>query len=96
MDQDQALALVFAAVDIVNRQLPPHRRLERSPDTIIIGEGASLDSLGIVNFVHAIEQQIEEATGRPMNLLREDLLRESGPFRSAGSAAAFLVAMAGR
>ena len=48
MRYEQALQLVYDAIDAVNPQLPQTRRLAKSPATIIVGPSGSLDSLGIV------------------------------------------------
>src|SRR5206468_2949727 len=54
MRYEQALQLVYDAIDAVNPQLPQARRLAKSPATIIVGPSGSLDSLGIVNLLVAI------------------------------------------
>ena len=43
--------VIFAAVDEVNQQLRRAQRLEKSPATVISGEGGRLDSLGLVNLI---------------------------------------------
>jgi len=50
MEQDQAFRLVCESIDVVNRQLPSSRRLQKDPRTVIAGSGGSLDSLGLINF----------------------------------------------
>jgi hypothetical protein len=94
MRRDQALQAVYDAIDVVNRQLPEARRLAKSPDTIIVGPSGSLDSLGIVNLVLAIEERASELLGRPVELLDDTAFVDAnGPFRSVGSLAGRLEAM---
>ena len=91
MHRDQALRLIYDAIDVINRQLPSSRRLPKSPDTIIVGPSGRLDSLGIVNFILAIEERVSDATGAPVRLLDEGAaLDDRGPFRNVDALAALL------
>ena len=91
MQREQALQLVYDAIDVVNRQLPQSRRLTKSPDTIIVGSSGTLDSLGIVNLVLAVEERAGEVAGAPVRLLDEGaMLDDSGPFRNVNTLAALL------
>jgi hypothetical protein len=91
MQREQALQVVYDAIDILNRQLPQSRRLTKSPDTIIVGPSGTLDSLGIVNFVLAVEERAGEVAGAPVRLLDEGaMLDANGPFRNVQTLAAFL------
>ena len=85
MNDDQALRIVYDAIDIVNQQLPAARRLAKSPDTVIVGAGGPLDSLGIINFVVTLEEKVGDATGTSIQLLEEELLAEGSPFRTVGA-----------
>jgi len=94
MSEEAARRLVYDAIDMVNQQLPAAKRLAKSPQTIIVGAGGALDSLGIVNFVIAVEEQIADATGAPMQLLDDAMLVEGGPFQTVGSLARHIAARA--
>jgi hypothetical protein len=85
IDHDRALRIVYDAIDVVNRQLPASKRLPKSPDTVIVGAGGSLDSLGIVNFVILLEEKVGEAFGTTVQLLDEQMLVEDSPFQSIGT-----------
>src|SRR4029079_11772753 len=63
MDRHLVLEQIYAALDAVNSQLPPSRRLSRTPETVIVGPGGALDSLGLVNFVLAVEEKMGDAIG---------------------------------
>jgi acyl carrier protein len=94
MDRTLVLEQIYAALDVVNSQLPPSRRLSRAPDTVIVGSGGALDSLGLVNFVLAVEEKIGDAIGRPVALLDPDLLgAEHGPFRTVDTLATHVLAL---
>lgn len=51
---------IFEVIDDLNPLLPAEQQLEKSPDTVLLGEAGKLDSLGLVNFIVATEQKIEE------------------------------------
>lgn len=62
-------AVIYAALDEVNAQLPAERRLsDRSPHTRLQGDGSPLDSMALVNLIVAAEEQIETRFGRVVNL----------------------------
>ena len=92
MDVERALGLVYDAIDVVNRQLPAAKRLRKSPDTIIVGVGGSLDSLGVINFVIALEEKVGAAVGASVQLLDEDMLGEHSPFKNVGALTRYIAA----
>ena len=97
MDRQQALRLVFETIDAVNPQLAPARRLAKAADTVIVGPGGSLDSLGIVTFVVALEERVGDELSRSVQLLDETALSDpGGPFHTVGSLADYVSALPGR
>jgi acyl carrier protein len=83
MDRERALELIYEAIDVVNQQLPATQRLPRDPATVIVGTGGSLDSLGIVNFLLALEEKTGDALGRSVQLLMPEWLgADDGPFQT--------------
>lgn len=95
--RDQVIQAVFAAVDTVNRSRPPERRLARSLDAALTGEEAVLDSLGMVNLVVAVEEEVAEALGTPMRIADEPArARADGRFRTLGSLVEHLVSVVER
>ena len=94
MEQDQAFRLVCESIDVVNRQLPSSRRLQKDPRTVIAGSGGSLDSLGLINFVITLEEKVSDAIGSPVQLLDESaMIDDQGPFRTVASLASFVAAL---
>jgi acyl carrier protein len=65
---------VYDAVDDLNEQLPRPLRLVKSPETTLLGPGATLDSLGIVNLIAATQERIEEAFGARLTLADGEFL----------------------
>ena len=78
-----AMALLFEVIDELNDQLPADQRLEKSPDTPLLGEGAALDSLGFVTLIVNAEAKIEERLGQAVTLADERAMSLSqSPFRT--------------
>jgi acyl carrier protein len=96
MDQNQARRIVYDAIDVVNQQLPASKRLQKTPDTVIVGAAGVLDSLGIVNFVMTLEDKAGDVLGTPIQLFDETtLIQEDGPFRTVGGLTHYLATMPG-
>lgn len=92
-DQNQIIDNLYQVIDTLNRQLHPDQRLEKSPDTVLIGERGRLDSLGLVSFIVAVEQKIEEVFRTTIILTDDSLIAdENGPFRTLGRLAEFISA----
>jgi len=92
MDFDQRVVdTIYRVVDDVNEQLPEERHLEKSVNTRIFGESGRLDSLGLVSFVVAAEQEFETEFGKPVSLTDERAMsQKNSPFRSIGSFAEYV------
>lgn len=82
---------IYAAVDEANLTRDGKPPLEKSPDTAIHGDEDGLDSLGLINFVVAVEENVERELGVAI-MLSDDraLAEEPSPFRSIESLAAFV------
>lgn len=63
-------------------------------ETYLIGQGAVLDSLGLVNLILEIEQRLEEEHGLTMILADEKAMsQKNSPFRSVGSLTEYVCRM---
>jgi acyl carrier protein len=61
-------AAVFSAIDRLKEVLPPNVRLDRGRETLLLGEGTSLDSMAVVNLLVFIEEEMLNAAGREITL----------------------------
>jgi acyl carrier protein len=59
---------VYRTVDAVNDLLPPEQALQPNDDLVLIGKDANLDSMGFVNFIVALEEELERELGRDLNI----------------------------
>lgn len=88
---DEVLELLFDVVEDINLQYKDEFELIKSEDTALFGKKGSLDSLGLVNFIVATEQLIEEKYGSFITLADEHTLsQESSPFITIKSLATYV------
>jgi acyl carrier protein len=85
---------LYAAIDEVNRDRDGKPPLAKAPETPIHGDESALDSLGLVNFVVAAEENIEQEFGL-MLMLADDrsLSQEPSPFRSVQALADYVLVL---
>ena len=81
---------VFRALDRVNEFLPAGVELERSASEPLAGRGSKLDSMGIVNLVCALEDEVSLQFGVAANLM--DAQENDGypPLETVGSLVSYL------
>ena len=95
LTRDQAIQAVYNAIEALNPQLEDQAQLSASENALIFGEGAPLDSLGLVNLVMAVEQHIMDLTGDELVLASESAMsRKRSPYRSVGALADYAVEVA--
>lgn len=81
---------IMAAVDEVNAILPLGMQLSKDAEAVIFGKGGKLDSLGLVNFVMAVEDKLSEQ-GWNVSLTDARAMSQSrSPFRSIQALSAFI------
>ena len=87
MDEKKTIIqTIYGVVDEVNLQQPDNGQLEKSLDTVLFGQNGKLDSLGLVNFVIASEQKVEEALGVSVSVSDERAMSQrNSPFRTIGT-----------
>ena len=82
---------IYAAIDEMNEQQPKGRQIEKTPETALFGEKGMLDSLGLVNLIVAVEQQLEDELGVTVTLADEKAISQrNSPFRTVDSLADYI------
>ena len=71
MERSEIQTIIFRAIDQVNEVLLTEQTLAKESGTILMGLGATLDSMGFVNFIVALEEALVESTGRNLNLVEQ-------------------------
>ena len=74
---------IFSAVEEINTQLPNEEKFEINNDSVLYGSKGKLDSLGLINLIVAIEQDIEDEFDIPITLADERAMsQQASPFRT--------------
>ncbi len=90
-DKEKVEQAIYNAVDNLNLQLATDQKLEKSSETVLIGENGRLDSLGLVNFIVALEQEIEEQFNLSLMLFNESLITsDNSPLSTIGTLAEYI------
>ena len=80
-ERDKILKSIYDAIDEVNEQLPEGQTLEKSPNTVLLGESGKLESIDLVNILVATEENVEETFGIPISITDERAVSEkNSPF----------------
>jgi acyl carrier protein len=83
MERDTALAIVIASLKDTIEQFGTEHAGEVNADTVIVGQGAALDSIGVVSLVVDIEQRLETDHDISVTLASEKAMSQrSSPFRT--------------
>jgi acyl carrier protein len=73
---DRIRAAVYRTIHAVNDLLPDGQTLAINDDVVLVGQTATLDSMGFVNFIVALEEELEQELHRGFNIA--DLLAMQG------------------
>jgi hypothetical protein len=87
----RVVALVLRAVAEVNEMLPDGSRLREDTSSPLVQPHGPLDSLGVINLLVAVENQVEAEFGRRPNLTEMEANPEdSSPLSTIGTLAKFV------
>lgn len=70
VERAQIRSSVFRAIDRVNELSLDEGALVNGESDVLVGDGAALDSMGFVNFVVAVEEEMAEVSDRPLDLVQ--------------------------
>jgi acyl carrier protein len=73
MSPERVRAVVYRSIDTINGFLPHDEAIEVSDHLVLLGANAVLDSMGFVNFIVVLEEELEREFGRDLSLV--DLLQ---------------------
>ena len=59
-EKDEIIKVIYVSMRELNYQLPQERKLIEALDTILVGEGGVLDSLGLITLLVNIEQALSK------------------------------------
>ena len=85
------LETIYDSMDELNEQLSNERQLTKSTKTVLFGNNGQLDSLGLVNLLVIIEQNIEEEFDVSITIADERAMSQKhNPFRTIGALATYI------
>ena len=81
----ETLQIVYEAIDELNetRDEP----LPKSEELVLAGEGAALDSMGLVSLILVMERLVEEKFGKAVMF---NIFHSANPFRTPATLAAYI------
>ena len=86
MNRTDVEKIVFTAVEELNASLPEDRRVPVAAETRLIGEGGSLDSIGLVDLILSVETKVSDAGGGAITIADEKAFsQKQSPFLSLGT-----------
>ena len=59
---------VYRTIEVVNELLPPEQALLAHDGLVLVGKSSSLDSMGFVNFIVTLEEELERRLGRALDI----------------------------
>lgn len=92
MDKNTALRLMQESFDSMQRSGMLEESIAVGADTVILGSGSALDSLGFVTFVSDMEERVSEETGADHYLILTEIheFNAEQSFLSAGTLASYI------
>jgi len=74
---------IFDAIEEFNDLLAEEKHLEKLPETLLNSEKGNLDSLGLINFILEVENQVQKELGLTIDLVKT-LESPDNPMESIG------------
>ena len=91
VDRDTICRSVVEAICDLNQSLPAAQQVVEGADAKLYGEGAPLDSLGLVNLIVAVEEQLADDLDIEVTLANERAMsRRTSPFQSVATLLDFI------
>ena len=80
------IEVIYKSINEMNSQLDDKIKLVESTETALFGPDSKLDSLGLINLVVAVEQNIEDEFDVTITLADERAMsQQTSPFRTVGT-----------
>jgi acyl carrier protein len=90
MERKEVVGLVLMRLREITSEISKQKQIEMpailDESTRLIGKKAVLDSLGLVNLIISVEQEINDTNGVPITIADERAMSmEKSPFKSVGT-----------
>ena len=78
--------IIINAVKEINERLPKEQQISKTSKTVLFGKDGQLDSLGLINLLVIIEQNIEDEFDVSITIADEKAMSQKySPFRTIGT-----------
>ena len=96
--KERALALIQESLDSLQRSGMLNQAVAVTSDTVLLGTGSFLDSLGFVTLVTELEDRMNQEMGREIYFVLDEVqnFNINNPFLSAGVFADYMQDLAAR
>ena len=85
------LNLIFCAIDEINLRLSNNQKIKKTKGTVLYGKDSILDSLGLVNLLVIIEQNIEDEFDVNITIADEKAMsHKHSPFKTINTLATYI------
>ena len=89
--KNKSLNVIYRSIDEYNNQINDELKIRNSTNTILMGSKSNLDSLGLVNLLVIIEQNIEDEFDVSIAIADERAMSQKhSPFRTIGTLAEYI------
>jgi len=88
---DSVRASVLGAVDEYNAS--EGQSIRPADDTVLLGDGGAVDSLGLVRLIMTVERRVEDDFGVAVSLTDDKAMSQrNSPFRTVGTLVGYIAA----
>jgi acyl carrier protein len=92
--QERILETIYTAIEQVNRDNPGGEPVGKDLSTALYGSASGLDSLGLINLVVAVEQQVEQNFNVAITLADDRALsQQRSPFSTVQTLADYVAVL---
>ena len=89
--RDDIIKIIFESIDDINNGQSEDLKIEKSLEAQLYGRGGKVDSLGLVNLMVSIEQNIEDKLDRNITIASEKAMSlKNSPFVNVNSLANYI------
>lgn len=90
--KQEVLQIIYTCLGEINSERSSDAQLRLAPETRLLGSGAQLDSLEVVNLIVSLESHLADRLECPIVLVGEDTFSgDEHPFRDVDALAAYIV-----
>ncbi len=90
---EKVISLVLKGITEINQQLLPEQRIDASPETILMGREAKLDSMGLLSLLIVVEGEIASDFGIEFTLVDDNSVLDENILKNVGSLANYITEM---